>query len=489
MNDRPLTRAEEKLLLRNDLLAFIEESFRILNPNTPFDLNWHLELIVDHLDRCRRGEIRKLIINVPPRSLKSHCISIALTAYLLGHNPSEQIVSVTYSQDLSNSLSLATRKLMESPFYRALFPDTQLVRETLSELLTSAGGLRLATSTGGTLTGRGGNWLIVDDYLKPDDALSDSVRESANEWFRGTLVSRQNDKRTGVIIVVMQRLHLDDLSGYLIEQGGWTVLKLPAIASETQTHSYSTPYGNKTFVWEEGEALNPTREPLPILEEVRLSKGSYHFDAQYLQEPVPRGGGVVKAAWIVRYAPEVLPEQFDAVVVSWDTANSTKKLAAYSACTVWGVAGKKVYLLFVYRARLDYPTLKRKVKELALAYSATVVLIEEQASGTQVVQELRSELSVRVVGVKPVRDKVSRIMAQTAMIENGTVRFPQEAPWLRDYLSELTSFPRGKYFDQVDSTSQALEWIASSFGSKAIIEFYRREVEEMRKKNGLPPHE
>ena len=228
-----LTPNEYYTILRHDFYSFMERSFYELNPDAKFFPNWHIELLASELEACWRGETKRLIICVPPRSLKSHCASIAFPAWLLGQNPSAQIICASYGQELANKLALDCRTLMNSPLYRKSFP-TRLSnqKQAVSEFMTDAHGFRLATSVGGVLTGRGGDYLIIDDPLKPDEALSETQRNTVNEWYQHTLYSRLNNKSTGCVILIMQRLHEDDLAGHLLEQGGWKLLRFPAIAVE-----------------------------------------------------------------------------------------------------------------------------------------------------------------------------------------------------------------------------------------------------------------
>lgn len=448
---------EYRSLMRRDLLGFIERAFYQLYPQTPFAPNWHLEVIVSKLEACMRGEIKRLIINVPPRSLKSHCASVCLPAFWLGHDPSAQILCVSYGQDLANKLSADTRSVMSSAWYMDLFA-TRLAgdKQSVAEFTTAQRGFRMATSVGGVLTGRGANVIIIDDPLKPDEAVSDVSRKAVNDWFDGTLYSRLNDKTTGCIIVIMQRLHLDDLVGHVLGQEKWEVLQFPAIAVEDEKYTYQTPYGPREYVRKAGEALHAEREPLTVLDNLKRTVGEYNFAGQYQQNPVPLGGGLVKRAWFQTY--DRLPGEMR-IIQSWDTANKATQLSDYSVCTTWGLHDKKIYLLDVFRARVGFPELKRAVRDLRLRYQATTVLIEDKASGTQLIQELTYE-GLPVKATKPEVDKVMRMHAQTAVIENGFVYLPKEARWLADYVNEVTTFPRGKHDDQVDSTSQALEWIA-----------------------------
>jgi predicted phage terminase large subunit-like protein len=447
-------------LLRRDLTVFIEKSFCELNPETVFVLNWHIEAIADKLEQCRNGEISRLIINIPPRSLKSHCVSVAFAAWLLGHNPSEQIICASYGQDLADKHALDCRSTMASAWYQEVFP-TRLSprRQAVNEFMTTRGGVRLATSVGGVLTGRGARFIIIDDPLKPDEAVSDSRRQSVNDWYDNTLCSRLNDKRTGCIILIMQRLHEDDLTGHVQKSGNWETLRLPAIAEEDEEHVIVSPYGVRTVRRSAGEALDPQREPLEILEPIRANLGEYNFAGQYQQAPSPQGGGVVKIDWFPRYSPQTLPRDFDFIFQSWDTANKNTELSDYSVCTTWGVSKRRLYLLNVSRKRLVYPDLKRAVLNQRQTFGASVVVIEDKASGTQLIQELRNEGPYGVVGYQSKLDKIMRMHTVTSTIEAGLVYLSEQANWLEVLLHELATFPRSKYDDQVDSISQALDWI------------------------------
>lgn len=354
---------ELQCLLRLDLFSFIERSFYELNPETAFLPNWHIEVLASELERCRRGETKRLIINVPPRSLKSHCATIAFVAWLLGHNPSEQVICASYGQELANKHANDCRALMQSPFYQQLFP-TRLSpqRQAVNEFMTTRQGVRMATSVGGVLTGRGANFIIIDDPTKPEEALSETSRKAANDWYDHTLYSRLNDKRTGTIILIMQRLHEDDLVGHVLGQdSSWRVVKFPAIAEADEVHPIDAPLGFHQVFRRVGEALHPEREPLETLERIRATLGEYNFAGQYQQAPAPLGGGLVKDTWFPRYTSKELPEQFEMVFQSWDTANKATELSDYSVCTTWGVSRKKLYLLHVLRRRMDYPELKMEV--------------------------------------------------------------------------------------------------------------------------------
>jgi hypothetical protein len=245
-----LSADEYRAILRNDLATFIERSFYEINPQTDFIPGQYIELLAPTLEKCRTGKTKRLIINLPPRTLKSIVANVVFPAWLLGHEPGKQIICASYGQDLADKHALDCRKLMASAFYRSLFPGTVLSRDkqSVNDFLTTNQGFRLSTSVGGPLTGRGADIIILDDVMKPEDALSEARRKSGNEWYRTTLLSRLNNKRDGVIIVVMQRLHEDDLVGNLLESGeDWEVLSLPAIAKCDERYLIESPLGNRTY--------------------------------------------------------------------------------------------------------------------------------------------------------------------------------------------------------------------------------------------------
>lgn len=459
-----LTPSEYTACLRQDFFTFLHRSFYDLNPQTQFFPNWHIEVMAAKLEAGRLGHCTRLIINVPPRHLKSHCASIAFTAWLLGHNPAAQIITLSYGQDLADKLARDARGLMQQDWYQRLFPATRLSsqKQSVNEFMTTAQGYRIATSVGGVLTGRGGDFLILDDPLKPDEALSDSQRRAVNNWYDHTLYSRLNDKARGVIVVVMQRLHEDDLVGHVLAQEKWDRLSFPAIADCEETFRIETPFGARRCTRQVDEVLHPERESRETLARLRQTIGEYNFAGQYQQAPAPFGGGMVKEAWFTRYDVGQLPDVFDQIVQSWDTASKPSELSDFNVCLTVGIKGSMIFVLHVLRKRLNYPELKRAVREQANLHRATQVLVEEKASGIQLIQELVYEGCSIVKAVIPKGDKVMRLHAQTAAIENGFVSLPREAPWLAEYLHELTTFPRGKFDDQVDATSQALAWIQES---------------------------
>ena len=325
--------------------------------------------------------------------------------------------------------------------------------------MTTRHGYRYATSVGGTLTGRGGNILIIDDPLKSDDALSETKRSAVNEWFDGTLYSRLDDKREDVIILIMQRLHLEDLAGHVPRQEPWVHLNLPAIAEIDEQIRIGPMDTHSRKV---GDLLDEAREPREVLDRLKVTLGSFKFSAQYQQRPVPVEGEIIKWPWFRFY--DVLPSRAsgDEIVQSWDTAYKADELSDYSVCTTWLVQGNRYNLIHILREKLLYPDLKKKVIEHARNYKANVVLVENKGSGMTLVDDLRRENATSMpkpIAVDPESDKVTRMATQAAKLEAGQVFLPHNAAWLDEFKSELLQFPHGRHDDQVDSLSQFLIWI------------------------------
>jgi predicted phage terminase large subunit-like protein len=438
-----------------------------------------VESIAAKLDACRKGQVRRLIINVPPRHLKSLCASVAFPAWCLGHDPAAQIICASYGQDLADKFARDCRRIMASGWYRQLFSTRLGDRHPVHDFATTAQGTRMATSVGGVLTGRGADMIIIDDALKPDEALSESRRNAVNEWYDNTLLSRLNDKARGCIIIIMQRLHQDDLVGHVLEQEGWDMLVFPSIAETEEMHDINSPFGRRLFKRAVGDVLHPERESEATLRHIREAVGEYNFAAQYQQNPTPLGGAIIRTAWLRYYEPGDRPERFIQTVQSWDTANKATELSDYSVCTTWGVYENRYYLLDVFRQRLNYPDLKRKLRELAWRDRPNKILIEDKASGTQLIQDLKAEGVYAVTAYQPPpgTDKIMRLHAQTAQFENGRVLLPSRAPWLMDYVNELTSFPGCRNDDQVDSTTQALDHLRlkkSMYVAPEVLEKARR---------------
>jgi predicted phage terminase large subunit-like protein len=439
-------------LLATNLTSFTEFAFGVVRPGILFKPNWHLEAVTHKLAKVASGAVRRLIITLPPRNLKSLCASVALPAWFLGHNPSERVVVVSYSDLLARSHANDFRLLVNNPVYQAAFPAMRLARDTDREIVTTKRGKRIATSLDGTLTGLGGNLIIIDDPLKLGDAMSEAVRMRAIEWYRSTLLSRADDKTAGRIVLVMQRVHQDDLAGYLQEQGGFEVLNLPAIAQREETFVLGE---GRTYTRQKGELLHPEQEPAPILAELRRDMGPIAFSAQYQQSPIPPGGTIIKRKWLTPY-DQVDRQPGDRIILSWDIALSETETGDYSACVVLLQRKEVFYILEVVRGRFPFDLLKRKVIELKKRYGTSTLLIEDSPISRGLIQSLR-EQSINVTVYKPETDKRARVIAQSDLFAGGSVRFPRRAAWLEEFTAELLAFP-GRHDDQVDALTQGLAW-------------------------------
>ena len=450
-----------RAFLRGNLECFLERALATLNPGMPFLPNWHIKAIAYQLERIRRGEINRLIINMPPRHLKSLTVSVAFPALLLGLEPWHRIFNISYGSELSSKHARDFKTVVESPWYRRTFPKMQIARSLEDEVTTSFKGFRKATSVGGALTGLGGDMIIIDDPQKPADAQSKPRRDSLNQWFSNTLVSRLDNKETGAIIVVTQRVHMDDLSGYLSNGStDWEILSLPAIAEVEERIPISDSEFYHRLI---GEALHPAHESLDTLLKLQQELGTYDFSAQYQQCPIPFGGAMIKRDWL-RFddtRPEHKPKA--KVIQSWDIAAKDGLQNDYSVCTTWLVEANHYHLIDLVRGRYDFPRLRQLAGAVADRHKPTAILIEDASAGISLAQELRSMGHWRIKPVPVEHDKVTRLFVQAAKFEAGLVHFPKHAPFLQDLLAELLAFPNGKHDDQVDSITQALAYKLSTY--------------------------
>jgi predicted phage terminase large subunit-like protein len=450
-----LEKAKLIVAARTDFLTFVQRIYLALNPGTPFVPNWHIDALALKLERVRQGQCKRLIINLPPRSLKSTVCSVGFPAFVLGNDPTKRIIVASYGAELATKLSNDFREVVGSDWYRQSFPEMRLsgLKNTESEVWTSKRGYRLAASVDGNLIGRGADFIIVDDPLKPADARSDKRRKRTNEWFVNSVLTRLDDKRNGAIIVVMQRLHPEDLTGMLLQRSDeWEVLVLPAIAEQEEV----IQIGRDLYhIRQAGDLLHPERETLADHHKLRAALG-LDYEAQYQQRPVPPDGNLIKRDWVKRY--QTLPARTSAiqVVQSWDAASKVGAQNSYSVGTTWHVVDNRDwYLVDVVRGRFDYPTLKQQAIAQAERHQPTVILIEDVGVGTALLQEL-GKLGLRAIGVKVEHNKQIRMSIQAATFQAGHVFFPEEAPWLGELERELFSFPDSIHNDQIDSISQAL---------------------------------
>lgn len=440
---------------RTQFPLFLMKVFETLHPgDPPLHMVWYLHATCHALMEVHRVAKRRLVITKPPRHLKSITVSVAFVAWVLGHDPTARIMVASYSQDLARHHSNQTRMIMESEWYRRDFPATRISDRgnRALELETTAGGVRKAVSVGGSITGFGADIIIVDDCMKADEARSPTIRQELRNWYDNTLLSRLNDKATGSIISIQQRLHEDDLPAYLLEKG-YHHLNLPAIATKDEM----IPTGpGRLHHRKVGDLLNPDREDRATLEQLRRDLGQVAFSAQYQQDPITAEGNMIRLDWFGTYDEPPPRHRFIKVVQSWDTGMTSAPTSDYSVCTTWGfeLEERKWYLLDVFRKRLDFPDLKRAVIDLRHRYRADKVIMEEAGSGYALYQDLRATGKLRLLMIPPVSSKEERFNGCLAEVEAGHFLLPCEAPWLDDFRRELQAFPDGKYDDQADSFSQ-----------------------------------
>ncbi|KAB2883317.1 MAG: phage terminase large subunit [Albidovulum sp.] len=454
-----LARQAADELSRASLFAFTWRVFDELHLGSgdSFIPNWHVQAICHELENLWRGENRRLVITVPPRHLKSIAAAVAFPAWLLGRDPSEKVIVASYGLDLARKHAEDFRRVVESDWYRRLFPRTRIAPRGArqDEIRTTRGGGRKAVSIGGAVTGFGADYIVIDDLLKAGDASSETERLRAQDYIESSLLSRFDDPRRGRVVAIQQRLHEDDPAGYLLSKGNYRHLNLPAIAEEDA----QIPLGfGRVHHRRTGDALFPQRMDHAVLDELRRECGTAVFNMQYQQNPIAADGSALRWEWF-KTCDEVMPRDwFQLVVQSWDTGMSSDPRSDYSVCTTWGFREGLWYLLDLFRDRLDYPELKRKALALGESWRADKVLIERAGSGIPLLHECHRIMPSRFREIKPIQDKEVRFNAACAPIEAGKVVVPRSAPWLPGLRTELLGFPRARHDDQVDSVSQFLNW-------------------------------
>ncbi len=465
----------ERRACRNHLAPFIRGVFRIVSPADAYKHNWHIDLIAEHLEAVYNQEILRLIINIPPRYLKSISATVAFPAWVLGQNPSKRIMAASYSHFLSFKHSIDCRLVMESDWYKSIFPETVLRYGQIEKrkFETISKGHRIATSVGrgGTTVGEGGDILLVDDPVNPEQAYSEPERNTANRWYDQTYSTRLNDKKKGAIVIIMQRLHQNDLAGHVQKRDEWTVLKIPGEFKKRTIFDLKVvddlgQVKKTKKILKKDSLLHPKYEGQVEIERSKKTLGSYGYSAQYQQNPSPEGGGIIKLAWFKRY--KVLPPLQDVVQITqfWDTAQkSNEVLNAPWVCGTWYSTYDHHYLVHIFRDWMDYPAGKRTVKILAAKWTPHQIIIEDKSTGQSLIQELTR---LPVLPFEPVQDKITRLSTESGLVESGVIYLPEEAPWLFDFEEEIQLFPNSTFKDQADMLSMALKFFRTQFLSNQI---------------------
>jgi len=424
----------------------------------------HLVALAEALEAIERGELKRLMVLFPPRHGKSELISLRFPCWYLARHSENYIVQAGYAESIALTHSRQARDIFVSPEMTRLFPDIHHrperagqetiipERQAAHEWGTKQGGSYYAVGIGGGLTGRGFNVGIIDDPVKDEEeASSQTIRDKVWDWY--LKVFRTRAEPDAAIIIVMTRWHQDDLVGRLIKQSQedptadqWAVLHFKAI--------------------EDGQALWTERYPLEVLETIKSSIGSRAFESLYQGSPTIAEGNIIKREWWRFYKER---PNFNRIIHSWDTAFKDKQQNDWSVCSMWGETQNAFYLLDIWRDKVEFPELKRVAVALYERDIPNLVLVEDKASGQSLIQEIQRNTRIPVLPYKVDSNKVARANSVTPLIEAGKVFLPESAPWLFDYIEELSAFPNAEHDDQVDSTTQALAFMRTEPEQETII--------------------
>ena len=489
---------------RRSLKTFAKRVWPILEP-TPFIDGLPIDAMVIHLEAVARGDITRLLINIPPRHTKSTLVSVIWPIWVWLQSPSERFLCASYSLDLSTRDNLRKRRIIEDPWFQARFSHIfQLTSDQNAKRYfdNNQQGYQMSISVGGGTTGQGGSYLCLDDAHNASEAYSVVDRQNAVIWFREVWTNRLNNQVTDKMVAVGQRIHDEDVCGYIIkERIDWTCLNLPAFY-ESKTKCITRFWEDPRT--EEGEILWPERFSKKSLDGLHRDLGSLGFAAQYQQRPVPAGGGQFKKEGFryfsvddiaySLYTPEgkktVLLEKCR-IIITVDLAISLKQSSDFTVMAIWAVTPyKELLLLDCFRDHYDNPEQQKQLILLYHRYHPAAIHIENVAYQLALIQQLLKE-GIPAREYKPTKDKVSRASTASILYEAGRVFHPKKAQWLLEFEDELLMFPMGKHDDQVDSVSMACDSIVSlSMDADEHIAALQRRVELTRQRNhlSLVPH-
>ncbi len=426
---------KRRRLLHAGVLTF-DEWLPVVTPMYQWD--WpHLVLIRNELHRITIGEIKKLMIFMPPRHGKTECVTIRYPAWYLEQHPDRRVIVGCYNQILANKFSRKTRRIIRD--------RVQLSNErtAVEDWETQIGGGYRAIGVGAGITGQGGDLVIIDDPVKSrEEANSVAYRERVWEWYTDDLYTRLEPNAS--LILIMTRWHADDLAGRILTSDdvkNWSVVSLPALAEAND------PLGRI-----EGAALCPERYGVEKLLEIQNIQKA-NFQALYQQRPSAIEGAILKREYWRFY--KQLP-QFNMIVQSWDTAFKTKKENDFSVCLTFGISDTGFYILDRWKARVEFPDLKRVVIQKAEQFHPNEILIEDKASGQSLIQEIRRDTRLPIIAIQVDKDKVARANASTGVLEAGRCYLPESTPWVLDFIDVCAGFPNGAHDDDIDALTQFL---------------------------------
>lgn len=463
------TNSEVYAVLRLSFPAFVAKVFQALHNEKEMHENWHIEAICYALEQVRNGSEKRLMINVPPRTLKSIIVSVAWPAFMLGHNPGLQIFVVSHNLVLATELSNKFRKIVNSDWYKAAFPtmSEQPSKDNERVFVTDAGGYREAMSVNGAVIGKGFDVCIMDDLLDASEVATEIGCAKVNNWIDNSLSTRLNDPMSSAMLLVMQRLAINDPAAHLKSQEPWRCLALPAICEVDEVIPISD---TEEYLFKTGELLDPDRLTQSFLDGQRLKLGETNYLAQYQQRPVPDGGGEIDLGLFKRY--QLLPKAYDARFLSVDAASGSQS-GSYCVIQVWQMTDGNLYLVHSQRGYWTFPQLKNRVVDAQASWKADFIAVEYASSGQALLDVLwefypagKREKLVQPIKVTSQQSKEDRAGKAMVTVEQGIVHIPIEAPWLDDLLAELGAFPSGLNNDQVDAFSQAVNFFRKLLKSR-----------------------
>jgi predicted phage terminase large subunit-like protein len=448
--------------LAHSFRDFVAGAWPQIVPGETYVHNWHVDSIIEHLEAVRLGQIEGLLINVPPGHSKSILCSILWPAWLWIHHPHWRFICATYAASLATRDAIKMRELVTSDWYQERWGHTVRIspeRDTQVDFWTAMRGQRFSTSVGGTLTGQHAHVQIIDDPLNAVDAHSETARDTVNRWVSEALSTRWVPDNKTRQVIIMQRLHERDPTGYLLEQGGYEHLCLRA---EYEPGTYVTCLGSYDKRTEPGEALWSALYPPERLAKLKRALGPYGAAGQLQQRPAPAAGGLIKTAqW--RYYSSV-PDSLDQVAISGDLRfKDDSSSGDYVAFAVLGRKGADIYVLEMLRGRWSFVESCAVLKDLCARYPAAwAKYIENKANGPALKSQLGSQIP-GIVLVEPRGDKLQRVHAILPFLAAGNLWLPQRAPWLDVFVAEASAFPNAAHDDQVDALTQGvLEMIDTS---------------------------
>ncbi len=442
---------------------FFQWAWPILNPGQPLRANWHLELLCEELEtaftRLMAGEdkLHDLIINVPPASGKSSIVSIMAHPWLWTQRPQMRIIGGSYSLALSTSHALRSRDLILSDEYQERWGSTFALRRDRARATAYANnqtGERISTSTGAGITGRHADLLLIDDPISPHLAASRKGLQRCTDWYDHTLSTRTTNRAVALRILVMQRLHDNDLTGYLLRRWPHRYRHIclpaeltPAIAPGALASRYQQGL------------LDPVRFPRKVLDDLRADLGAWAYGGQILQSPAPLGGGLLKRKWFGTYSTLPADAVWHVVV---DPAYTAKTYNDPSALMAYAYADGHWYIREVAAEWLEFPKLLRYLADFALRNgygNGSCIRVEPKASGKDIVNTLRRQSTLNIIeGPNPEGDKIARVLSIAAIVESGRILLPETGyPWKLDFLDECTLFPNGQHDDRVDCLVMAID--------------------------------